>query len=77
MVYPDIKCWDNEGDIDSDCFNTNTGVLPTAIKAMINRVTGETEDIDDEESSSTIEGESESEETTEEESESEEGEGSG
>ena len=76
MVYPDIKCWDNEGDIDSDGFNTNTGVLPTAIKAMINRVTGETEDIDDEESSSTIEGESESEETTEEESESEEDEGS-
>ena len=48
MVYPDIKCWDNEGDIDSDGFNTNTGELPTAIKAMINRVTGDTEDIDDE-----------------------------
>ena len=48
MVYPDLRCWDNEGDIDSDGFNTNTGFLPTAIKAMINRVTGETEDIDDE-----------------------------
>ena len=72
MVYPDIKCWDNEGDIDSDGFNTNTGELPTAIKAMINRVTGDTEDIDDEASQSTIEEESESEETIEEESESEE-----
>ena len=40
MVYPDLRCWDNEGDIDSDGFNTNTGFLPTAIKAMIDRVTG-------------------------------------
>ena len=40
MVYPDIYCWDNEGDIDETGFNTNTGLLPTAIKAMIDRVTG-------------------------------------
>ena len=40
MVYPDIFCWDNEGDIDAAGFNTNSGLLPTAIKAMIDRVTG-------------------------------------
>ena len=44
MVYPDIKCWDNEGAIDPDGFNTNTGFLPTAIKAMIARVTGGAEE---------------------------------
>ena len=44
MVCPDIKCWDNEGDIDPDGFNTNTGFLPTAIKAMIARVTGGAEE---------------------------------
>jgi len=40
MVYPDVRCWDNEGDIDPEGFNTNTGILPTAIKSMIDRVTG-------------------------------------
>ena len=50
MVYPDIKCWDNEGDIDSDGFNTNTGMLPTAIKAMIDRVTGGSGEVIDVES---------------------------
>ena len=67
MVYPDLRCWDNEGDIDSDGFNTNTGFLPTAIKAMIDRVTGGAE---------TNEEERESGETTEEEGKSEEDEGS-
>ena len=37
MVYPDMKCWDNEGAIDAEGFNTNTGLLPTALKAMIER----------------------------------------
>ena len=40
IVYPDTACWDNEGDIDADGFNTNTGLIPTAIKAIIDRVTG-------------------------------------
>ena len=39
MVYPDTKCWDNEGDLDAEGFNTNTGLIPTAIKAIIDRVT--------------------------------------
>ena len=39
MVYPDLHCWDNEGDIDPTGFNTNTGMVPLAIKAMVERVT--------------------------------------
>ena len=39
MVYPDVKCWDNEGDIDAENFATNTGIVPLAIKAMVERVT--------------------------------------
>jgi hypothetical protein len=39
MVYPDLYCWDNEGDIDPTGFNTNTGMVPQAIKAMVERVT--------------------------------------
>ena len=39
MVYPDTKCWDNEGAIDAEGYNTNTGLLQTALKAMIERVT--------------------------------------
>ena len=39
MVYPDLYCWDNEGDIDPTGFNTNTGMVPLAIKAMVERVT--------------------------------------
>merc|ERR1712242_361637 len=27
MVYPDLYCWDNEGDIDPTGFNTNTGMV--------------------------------------------------
>ena len=41
MVYPDTRCWDNEGDIDPDGFNTNTGFIPTVIKNIIDRVTGD------------------------------------
>ena len=40
MVYPDVRCWDNEGDIDADNFDTNTGIVQSAIKAMVDRVTG-------------------------------------
>jgi len=39
MVYPDLQCWDNEGDIDPEGFNTNSGIVPLAIKAMVERVT--------------------------------------
>merc|ERR1712242_173556 len=39
MAYPDLYCWDNEGDIDPTGFNTNTGMVPLAIKAMVERVT--------------------------------------
>ena len=42
MVYPDTMCWDNEGDVDEDFFNTKFGLVPTAIKAMMDRVTGGT-----------------------------------
>ena len=41
MIYPDTACWDNEGDIDAEGFNTNTGFMPTAIKNIIDRVTGD------------------------------------
>jgi len=41
MVYPDTRCWDNEGNgIDPEYFNTNHGIVPTAFKKMIARVTG-------------------------------------
>lgn len=42
MVYPDTRCWDNEGDIDSGAYNTNSGDVVQAIKSMIDRVTGGT-----------------------------------
>lgn len=43
MVYPDTKCWDNftPGGIDADGYNKNTGMVPTAFLAMIDRLTGE------------------------------------
>ena len=43
MVYPDTRCWNNDEDpdgIDQFDYNKKTGILPTAIKAMIDRVTG-------------------------------------
>ena len=43
MVYPDTRCWNNDEDpdgIDHYNYNKKTGILPTAIKAMIDRVTG-------------------------------------
>lgn len=47
MVYPDTRCWDNAGDpdgIDPSGYNTKAGILPSAIKAMMDRVTGGTTD---------------------------------
>ena len=43
MVYPDTRCWNNDDDVDGidpTNYNKKTGILPTAIKAMIDRVTG-------------------------------------
>lgn len=37
MVYPTTKCWDE--DLTDANFNEQTGVIPSAIKAMIERVT--------------------------------------
>ena len=48
MIYPDTMCWDNEGDIDEEFFNTKFGLVPTAMKAMMDRVTGGTTNNDDE-----------------------------
>ena len=39
MLYPDSKCWDNTGDIDPENFNKKTGLIPSAFKQMIDRVT--------------------------------------
>jgi hypothetical protein len=43
MVYPDTRCWDNsprgKSRIDPDYFDTNHGILPTAFKSMVARVT--------------------------------------
>ena len=50
MVYPDTRCWNNDQDPDGiDEFNWNkkTGILPAAIKAMIDRVTGASTEDDD------------------------------
>ena len=41
MVYPDVACWDNEGVID-EAYNTNSGMVPQAIKNMMDTVTGGT-----------------------------------
>ena len=41
MVYPDTRCWDNEGGgIDPEFFNTNHGIVPTAFRMMIEKITG-------------------------------------
>ena len=57
MVYPDVACWDNEGDVDPTGFNTNTGMIPLAIKAMVERLTA-TSTTGGEGSSTTEEGDS-------------------
>lgn len=36
MVYPTTKCWDYEDDVN---FNTKDGIIPKALKNMIDRVT--------------------------------------
>jgi hypothetical protein len=43
MIYPDTRCWDNyekTDNIDSENFMKNTGIVPRAFKAMIDRMTG-------------------------------------
>ena len=43
MIYPDTKCWDNHSNgIDPDNYMKKTGIVPSAFKAMIERVTGGT-----------------------------------
>jgi len=39
MVYPDTRCWDHNRKIDKDYGHTRYGLMPTAIKAMIDRIT--------------------------------------
>ena len=40
MIYPDTRCWDNHADgIDPQNYMKKTGIVPTALKAMIDRVT--------------------------------------
>ena len=45
IVYPDTKCWDNMGQIDSQGYKTSDGMVQTALKEMINRLTAEPDDI--------------------------------
>ena len=47
MVYPDTRCWDSGGDIDPTGFKTNNGIVQTALREMINRLTAEPEDDSD------------------------------
>jgi len=43
MIYPDTKCWDNHANgIDPENYMKKTGIVPSAFKAMIDRVTGGT-----------------------------------
>ena len=39
MVYPDSRCWDNHGDIDSSNYLTKEGLYPQIFKMMICRLT--------------------------------------
>ena len=43
MIYPDTKCWDNHGQIDPENYKTNHGIVHRALKAMLNRVTKESD----------------------------------
>ena len=47
MVYPDTRCWDQHGDIDPTGFKTKDGIVQTALREMINRLTAEPEDDSD------------------------------
>jgi hypothetical protein len=49
MVFPDTKCWNGDPDFDSENYNKKTGILPSAIKAMIDRVTSEPDGGDNQE----------------------------
>ena len=44
MVYPDTRCWDQHGDIDPTGYKTKDGIVQTALRDMINRLTAEPED---------------------------------
>merc|ERR1712013_685890 len=39
MVFPDTKCWNNIGSFDSNNYNKKTGIVPSALKSIIDRVT--------------------------------------
>ena len=39
MVYPDTRCWDNEGLIDPENYKTKSGIVTKAIEKMISRLT--------------------------------------
>ena len=43
MVYPDTRCWDNEGLVDPDNYMTKNGLVSSALLKMVNRVTSELE----------------------------------
>ena len=47
MVYPDTRCWDQHGDIDPTGHDTKDGIVQTALREMINRLTAEPEDEQD------------------------------
>ena len=47
MVYPDTRCWDQHGDIDPTGYKTKDGIVQTALRDMINRLTAEPEDDSD------------------------------
>ena len=51
MVFPDTRCWNNNGDFDDENESKNylkqTGILPAGFKAMVERVTSSITDPDD------------------------------
>jgi len=44
IVYPDTRCWDQHGQVDPDNYKTRDGIVATALKEMINRLTAEPDD---------------------------------
>lgn len=46
MVYPETRCWDNHGNIDSQNFKTNEGILNLAFEKMIERLTKDPDEPD-------------------------------
>ena len=47
MVFPDTRCWDNHGNIDPDAYKTNEGIVNLALLRMIDRVTKDPNQIND------------------------------